>query len=291
MPESTTTSEMFLALRECAEGRLPANIALMQLLSAASDEAWGRRALDEALVTADEGNSRQRLRAVEQLWDAKPGAYRLVKTVLQTATCSVRENEWARTFDEAATISPEAAVALYSFGDERLLAAATEELVSRLGEWRLLQSPFMVLDFGCGIGRVSAALAPKVVSVFAVDVSPRMAKLARDRLAGCNHALALQCDGRSLSFLRTGCFDTVLAIDSFPYLVESGTAEELFREALRVLRPQGRLLIMNYSYRREANADTAEVLRLGSRYGAAVERHGTRDLSLWDGRAFLLRKY
>ena len=61
---------------------------------------------------------------------------------------------------------------------ERIPATAAEgidtcrALFDRL-DWRLVAPGVRVLDLGCGIGRVAAALAPEVASVIGLDLSPR----------------------------------------------------------------------------------------------------------------------
>ena len=57
-----------------------------------------------------------------------------------------------------------------------------------------------------------------------------------------------------------------------------------------MLRPGGALVILNYSYRGDPDRDRREVLRLFETAGLATERDGTRDLTLWDGSAWLGRK-
>jgi hypothetical protein len=82
----------------------------------------------------------------------------------------------------------------------------------------------------------------------------------------------------------------VLAIDSFPYLVEAQLQAMHFGEIARVLQPRGQFLIMNYSYRGDLARDRVEVARLAGQHDLEVLRNGTGGLSLWDGRAFLLEK-
>jgi hypothetical protein len=64
----------------------------------------------------------------------------------------------------------------------------------------------------------------------------------------------------------------MLAIDSFP----------------RLLRPGGALVILNFSYRGDVEADCRDINRLAGLNGLTVQRAGTRDFSLWDGLTFLL---
>jgi hypothetical protein len=61
---------------------------------------------------------------------------------------------------------------------------------------------------------------------------------------------------------------------SFPYLVLAGLAGRTLAESLRVVRPE---------------RDSVEVARVAYDLGLTVLRDGTRDLGLWDGRAFVLQ--
>ncbi len=268
---------------------MPPNVALMHLLAAAPDVTAARCALDAEERRARSSCARQRIQDVRHLWKDGAKAFRLVKEI--TGTASHRTSAlWAESFDEAAAISPEAAVALYSLGDPSLLAAATSELAMQLRTWQLLQPDFCVLDIGCGFGRVSGAIAPHVGRAIALEVSERMAQLAQTALREHDNTLVIRSSGNDLFFLRDTSFDLVLAIDSFPYLVDSGVAESHIAGAARVLKPAGRLLIMNYSYRGDLNLDRSDIAQFAERYGFAIERNGTSDLSFWDGRAFLLRR-
>jgi len=187
-------------------------------------------------------------------------------------------------FDRAAAISPEAGVAAYSLGDPELLRAATEELVAWLAARGLLRGD--VLDLGCGIGRVAAALAPRVDSVLGLDIAPRMVAEARRR-HGASARFAVT-DGTRLA-LPDESFDLVLAVDSVPYLVQAGVAEAHVADAARVLRPGGALAILNLSYR-GLDADQADACRWAALHGLALTCEGEQPFRVWDGRAFLLVK-
>src|SRR5437588_140869 len=74
--------------------------------------------------------------------------------------------EWIETarrfFDRAVRRNEEASVAAHSLGDPRLLAQATREIVELLDRWGVLGADRRTLEIGCGIGRLQAALAPRV---------------------------------------------------------------------------------------------------------------------------------
>ncbi len=195
-------------------------------------------------------------------------------------------------FDRLVRRSPEASVALYSLGNPEILAAATAEIVERLESWDLLGAGRMVLDIGCGIGRLELALAPRVAAITGIDVSPNMIEEAGRRCAGLPNVRLLATSGRDLSVFPGRAFDLVVAVDSFPYLYASGPdlAATHVREAARVLRPGGDLVVLNLSYRGDVDADRQDAGRFAAEAGLAVLRSGERAFRLWDGLAFHLRK-
>jgi SAM-dependent methyltransferase len=283
------------AVEACAAGTLPPNVALLQLatLAARPEE------VEAALLGACEGGGpgAARLCMALGMWRANPQAFGTVKAVLAGVDHAVQAEDpeaglaqCAGTFDRLAATAPEGGVALYALGSADLLAAATDEVVARLGEWSLLGPDRRVLEIGCGMGRFVAALAPLVVHVTGLDLSPGMIERARERCAELpNVALGLSL-GRDLRDVPDGDANLVLAADVFPYLVQAGVAEAHVAEAARVLRPRGHLLILNFSYRGDPAQDRAEVAALAERHGFAVQRAAEGDFAHWDAATFLLQR-
>jgi len=195
-------------------------------------------------------------------------------------------------FDRAVAHSPEASVALYSLGDPAILAQATAEIIGWLEAHALLRPDADVLDLGCGIGRVAAALAPRCHSVLGLDVSAGMVAEARRRNAALGNARFEQTAGRDLDALPGAAFDLVLAIDSFPYIVQAGHSlvDRHVEGAARVLRPGGALAVLNFSYRGDEAADRADAVALAGAHGLTLEQAGAAPFSVWDGTAFVLRR-
>ena len=83
----------------------------------------------------------------------------------------------------------------------------------------------------------------------------------------------------------------MLAVDSFPYLVQAGVsvAERHVAEAARILRPGGTLAVLNLSYR-GLEADRADAARWAVTYGFRLDRDGETPFTLWDGAVFLFRR-
>ena len=194
-------------------------------------------------------------------------------------------------FDAAVARAPEASVALYSLGSAKVLEQATAEIVERLDEWKLLSPAPDVFDIGCGIGRVERALATRVRSMRGVDVSPGMIAEAKRRCADLVNTEFFVSDGHSLAAFLDRSADLVLAVDSFPYLfaADPAIAAQHVKDARRMLRAGGALLILNFSYRGDYKVDMTDVSRLAAENGLTIERAGTRDFRLWDGLTYLLR--
>lgn len=289
-------------LAACAAGVEPPNVALMQLLMEAADPAEAEVAICGALRRREslaDYTGAERLGAMLRLWRAHPDAWTLVRSVVSTidhqalaASPQAAVTHWSSVFDRLARASPDAGVALYALGSAELLAAATAEIVERLEAWDLIRPDTALIDLGCGAGRLIEALAPRVRFIAGTDVSSGMMDEARRRCAGLANIDLVHSSGLDLAPFAEGAFELILAVDVFPYVVQSGMAlaEAYMREAARVLRRGGNLVVMNFSYRGDIDRDRADVARLADEAGFDLVRHGTREFALWDGTAFQLAK-
>src|SRR4051794_37702944 len=289
-------------LQACATGQVPANVALMQFLIEVFDREEAETVLSrigEDLADEPHSDASDRLRRLRDLWSGNPQAFDVVKSVLGQVDhggTAASPNEgiarWASLFDRMAQASPEGGVALYALGNPELLDAATGEVVERLRAHNLLGPEKSLLEIGCGIGRFVAALSPEVRHVTGLDISEVMIARARERCAGLENVSLLVSSGQDLAPVRDCSIDLILAADVFPYVVQAGqdVVTRHLDEGARVLKPGGSLVVLNYSYRGDDDADRTELSYLARRSGLALASDPQAPFTLWDAKAFDLVK-
>lgn len=281
-------------VHDCEAGLISPQVAVARLLLAGHDTAT----ILATLATAAQTGATRAMRALVQTRTTPLDA--LAAEIRDTAACHDASGPTpaqgvaniAAFFDRAVQHSPEASVALYSLGDPAILAAATAEIVTWLTAQRLLPPSADILDLGCGIGRVSAALAPIARTVLGLDVSTGMVAEANTRLAALSNVTIRHTPGEDLDGLEPDSLDLILAIDSFPYIVQTGpiTALKHVQGAARSLRPGGALCILNLSYRNDPEADRADATAWAAATALRLTHDGQRPFRLWDGTAFVLSR-
>jgi ArsR family transcriptional regulator len=105
----------------------------------------------------------------------------------------------------------------------------------------LLEEGWTVGDLGCGTGTVTAALAPFVGRVVAVDGSRAMLAAARERLSGLDNVDLRHGELERLP-IEDGALDAATLILVLHHLPDPG---QVLGEVARTLRPGGRLLIVD----------------------------------------------
>jgi SAM-dependent methyltransferase len=271
-------------MSDMLDANLPDPVALMRLIMASAAPAE----IDAALARPRARDSLRRLwRERREVWAL---AKALQATVDHRAPGDARA--LAAAFDRAASLSPEAASALYGLGDAALLAQATDEVAQDLARRGALRQGARVLDIGCGAGRFELALAPRASRILALEASAGMAEAARLRCAGLAQVEIALCEAGAPPSLPPGGFDLALAVDSFPYIVQCGgdLAGRWFAAIAQALAPGGSFCLFNFSYRGDLAGDVAEVARLAAASGLHGVELGASPLRLWDAAVFHLRK-
>ncbi len=158
-----------------------------------------------------------------------------LEALLERRTAAARQG-LAEDLDGLAPVAGIEALILDAVGDERL------------GD---------LLDIGTGTGRMLRLLGPRAETAVGIDISREMLMLARSNLrdAGLDHLMVRQGNMYQLRF-ADGSFDTV-TIDQVLFQAEDPAT--VVAEAARVLRPGGRLLLVEY-LTGEGDADIADPL-------------------------------
>ena len=139
-----------------------------------------------------------------------------------------------------------------------LLAAVYEKLIPPpdprvLGKLLDLAPVHALLDAAGGTGRVAGVFAAAVARAVVCDSSPRMLEQARRK--GLETVLA---EVEAMPF-ADATFDRILLVDAFHHLRDQAAS---LRELLRVLKPDGRLVIEEPDVRRLPVKITAMLERL-----------------------------
>jgi ubiquinone/menaquinone biosynthesis C-methylase UbiE len=123
---------------------------------------------------------------------------------------------------------------------------AADEAVEEAMRAALADRPFRsLLDLGTGTGRMLELFGAGIERALGLDMSLDMLSLARARLdrAGLKHCSVRQGDIYDLALPRDS-FDVVIIHQVLHFLDDGGRA---IHEAARVLRPAGRLLVVDFA--------------------------------------------
>jgi ubiquinone/menaquinone biosynthesis C-methylase UbiE len=137
-----------------------------------------------------------------------------------------------------------AMLAVAGYTDDEAFASTAESTVELLEVTVGVKPEDVVLEIGAGVGRVGPAIAPRVARWIATDVSSNMLRHARERCAGLDNVDFVELSGWDLAPIATESVDVVYSTVVFMHLDEWDRYAYV-KEAFRVLRPGGRLLVDN----------------------------------------------
>jgi SAM-dependent methyltransferase len=97
----------------------------------------------------------------------------------------------------------------------------------------------VIVDIGCGLGRLSRATGARAARVLALDVSEEMLSRARSLNDQLDNVDWIHGDGRTLHPIEDGSVDGCVSIVVFQHIPDPAITLGYVREMGRVLRPGG----------------------------------------------------
>lgn len=129
------------------------------------------------------------------------------------------------------------------YGDpdlERFWAGGVEDLDTILGTLGLeMVASDDVVEVGCGVGRLTRAISPRVSTVRALDVSGEMLEIARERNPELANVTWIHGDGSSLEAVESESADVCFSHVVFQHIPDPQITLAYIRDFGRVLRPGG----------------------------------------------------
>lgn len=119
----------------------------------------------------------------------------------------------------------------------------------------------VVLDIGCGLGRLTRALADQAGRVIGLDVSSEMIERARRLNAHLDNVQFIHGDGESLSGIAEESIDICVSHVVFRHIPDPAIILGYVTDSARVLRPGG-FAVYEFS-----NAGAPHVHRFSQRFG------------------------
>jgi ubiquinone/menaquinone biosynthesis C-methylase UbiE len=171
-------------------------------------------------------------------------AYWLWTRRLEAEAAQMPRSDYKRTWQHLSGTEADAKMFVASTTDEASLqrsARYTRELLERFVG---LRPTDVVLEIGCGVGRLAPEIAPRVAEWVGTDISSNMLEHARRRLSGLSNIRLVELADVGLGEIPDASLDVVYCTVVFMHLYEWDRYKYV-AEAHRVLKPGGRLYCDN----------------------------------------------
>lgn len=153
-------------------------------------------------------------------------------------------SDYKAVWDRQAQDAELAKLAVAGYGDESDLARAAAETLHILDATVGYGKRDLVLEIGCGVGRVGGALAPLCRHWFGADISGEMLKHAAKRLTRFKNITLVELNDVSLQMFPNNGLDLIYCTVVFMHLYEWDRYRYV-QEMFRTLRPGGRCYFDN----------------------------------------------
>lgn len=192
------------------------------------------------IVSRPEGTSR-RYRAAEKLDSSSRKLWNVVREQVVNTPAAAQDARRVQTILAHRRSKSQKFFSSAAGQWDRLRVELFGRRADLLGLLGLLDESWSVGDLGCGTGQLTEALAPFVSHVVAIDDSSAMLAAARRRLSSMTNVEVKSGRLESLP-VEDGSLDAALLFLALHYVPEPAAA---IAEAHRVLKPQGRLLVVD----------------------------------------------
>lgn len=153
-------------------------------------------------------------------------------------------SEYKKVWSALSTTEDQAKLHVIGVTEEDALRSTGEQTLKFLRESVGIRKDDIVLEIGCGIGRVGKLVAPLCRKWIGCDVASNMLALAAERLRGLHNVELREISGYNLSGVADAAVDVVYCTVVFMHL-EPWDRHNYILEAFRVLRPNGRIYVDN----------------------------------------------
>jgi 2-polyprenyl-3-methyl-5-hydroxy-6-metoxy-1,4-benzoquinol methylase len=106
-----------------------------------------------------------------------------------------------------------------------------------------------VLDIGCGVGRLTLEIAPRVQWVFATDISPRCVEQLKFHMDERNlKNITTKCSDINKLMLEANTFDRATAVEIIQHLPKAENRIDAVERIYQSLKPGGIFVTVNYRW-------------------------------------------
>jgi ubiquinone/menaquinone biosynthesis C-methylase UbiE len=153
-------------------------------------------------------------------------------------------SQYKEVWNSVSVTEDDAKMAVSGYVDEAIYKSTGEGTRNMLLQRVGMKADDVVLEIGCGVGRAGAYVAPACKEWIGVDVSENMLAHTRKRLAHLKNFRTVATNGYDLAGIESASIDLVYCTVVFMHLDE-WERYSYIKEAFRVLRPGGRLIVDN----------------------------------------------
>jgi ubiquinone/menaquinone biosynthesis C-methylase UbiE len=156
----------------------------------------------------------------------------------------MQRSQYKEVWSELSATLASAKIHVAGSDDESVLAVLAAGTSSWLMKAVGISPSDVVLEIGCGIGRVGQVVAPCCQRWIGCDVSPNMLRFAADRLRQFSNVELVEISGHDLAPIANESVNVVYCTVVFMHLAQWDRYAYV-KEAFRVLRPNGRIVVDN----------------------------------------------